>query len=208
MTLLLDLDGTLIDSSPTILQGFAMAMQSCGVEPIRPLTHDVIGPPLKDTLATLTGRTEPDVLESLASAFKSWYDTEGFKHTVVFPDVAESLSALSRQTRLYIATNKRLAPTQAILDYLGWTPWFSGIYALDKIHPAWANKGEMLAALMQAEGIQAHDALYVGDTLGDMKAAQANQLEFVAATWGYGDFSDIACKKLHRPHELMQLLNG
>jgi len=44
-SVIFDLDGTLIDSAPGILQGFAEAFAYCGVTPQVPWSKSLIGPP-------------------------------------------------------------------------------------------------------------------------------------------------------------------
>ena len=43
-----DLDGTLIDSAPSILAGLNMAIKKSGLLPVLPLTRSLVGPPLRE----------------------------------------------------------------------------------------------------------------------------------------------------------------
>lgn len=188
-TLIFDLDGTLIDSSPSILAGFGAALAEHKIESKIPLTASVIGPPLKETLSILSGSKEPALIDSLANAFKAYYDSEGYKATEAFPGVERMLRDLHAQSvKLHIATNKRILPTRLILDYLGWTPLFTSIFALDVRSPAFANKAAMVAGQIAELGIDKADAAYIGDRPEDGQAADANQLTFFAAEWGYSAF--------------------
>jgi phosphoglycolate phosphatase len=120
-TLIFDLDGTLIDSSASILAGFAAALDDLKIAPKLPLTATVIGPPLHETLANLTGSSDAGLIDSLTSSFKNYYDTEGYKATTVFSGVDEMLKQMhAAGAALHIATNKRLLPTHLILKHLGW----------------------------------------------------------------------------------------
>ena len=87
---------------------------------------------------------------------------------------------------LSIATNKRLLPTRLILEHLGWSGHFAAVYALDLFEPRLPDKAAMIARLLQDRGIDRADAVYVGDRGEDGESADANQLPFIAATWGYG----------------------
>ena len=187
--LIFDFDGTLIDSAPSILAGFAAALAEQKVEAKLPLDKSLIGPPLKETLRRISGQDDEAVLQALIDAFKAHYDTEGYKASAVYEGVPEMLRALKAAGyTLHIATNKRLLPTEKILAYLGWTPLFDTIYALDKVSPAFANKGAMIGGQLAAENIPATDALYLGDKAEDGHASDANTLPFIAVAWGYGDF--------------------
>jgi phosphoglycolate phosphatase len=185
--LIFDLDGTLIDSSSSIIESFRGAFEKVGKAPVGPLTADIIGPPLRETLSNLSGFSSSEELDRLATAFKAHYDTEGYKHTKVFPDVAEMLSELSRmQLSLYIATNKRIKPTRLILDHLGWTSYFTGIYALDSLTFSKAQKSDLLKYIVNKYSINSESTLYVGDRREDGDAAAKNHLKFAFAAWGYG----------------------
>jgi phosphoglycolate phosphatase len=185
--LIFDLDGTLIDSSNSILESFRGAFEKVGKAPVRPLTADIIGPPLRETLSNVSGLTSSDELDGLATAFKAYYDTEGYKHTEVFPDIEEILSELSRmQLSLYIATNKRIIPTRLILDHLGWTSYFTGVYALDSLTASMAQKSDLLKYIVDKYSMNSESTLYVGDRREDGEAAAKNHLKFAFAAWGYG----------------------
>jgi phosphoglycolate phosphatase len=88
-------------------------------------------------------------------------------------------------TTLYIATNKPLKISRAILSYLKLESYFTGIWAPDLIQPSFPSKDEMLRHLLETCQI-AKDTWYVGDSPEDATAALANNLQFVWAAYGYG----------------------
>ena len=127
-----DLDGTLIDSAPSILRCFSATLSKQGIEPALPLTEKLIGPPLRETLTKLSGVQDEAVLGLMIDDFKSHYDTEGYKATTVFTGVEDMLRKVHGMgVKLHIATNKRLNPTRLILEYLGWDSMFSAINAVN-----------------------------------------------------------------------------
>lgn len=196
--LIFDLDGTLIDSAPSILQGFEQAFASTGTPLSRPLSSDVIGPPLMTTLSRLSGSHDPAVLQNLAEAFKQHYDSVGYQATLVFAGVSEMLFSLKQAGfHLYIATNKRHLPTLKILAHLGWQSWFDAVVALDAFTPPCSHKAEMIGRLMAAHDLSPQQSLYIGDRLEDGQAAEANQLPFVLASWGYA--GDLVAAPAHWP---------
>ena len=189
--ILFDLDGTLIDSAPSILAGFGAVVERHGIVPRVALDSRLIGPPLLPTLERLAGVREADVLQAMASTFKAWYDSEGYRHTVVYPGIDDALRTLADHAALYIVTNKRIHPTRQILAHLGWTPLFAGVYAQDAFEPALPSKAAVIGQVMKAHGIDAAAALYIGDRAEDGEAATSNGLEFAWATWGYGTDLDL-----------------
>jgi phosphoglycolate phosphatase len=191
-SVIFDLDGTLIDSAPSILAGFAATLEQHQLSPQVALTERLIGPPLLQTLQTISGVADADLLASLAQGFKDFYDTSGYQQSVVYPGVMELLETLAKANfALHLATNKRILPTERIVEYFGWAPLFTSVYALDKATPAYPDKASMIAAQMQHQGLFAAATHYVGDTLADGKASAANKVAFIAADWGYGDLSSL-----------------
>ncbi len=188
--ILFDLDGTLIDSAPAILASFQAAFAQTGIAPARPISADIIGPPLTETLQLLAGSDDPAQIARLGDAFKASYDATGYQATAAYAGVSDLLLALKNAgCSLSIATNKRLHPTRLILDFLGWQTCFSHVYALDLFTPRLPDKASMLQRLISDQDIPRNAAVYVGDRAEDGLSASANQLPFIAATWGYGSLT-------------------
>ena len=180
-----DLDGTLIDSAPSILASMQAAFDQAGIAPGAPLTPALIGPPLAQTLRSLLPDDEAHALPGLVEGFKRHYDAAGYRESQVYLGVPEMLAALGRMPlRLHIATNKRIAPTRRIVEHLGWGGFFTGVYALDFYTPALAHKTAMLQRLRASLADPA--PIYVGDRAEDAEAAQASGMPFLWAPWGYG----------------------
>ena len=67
--LIFDLDGTLIDSAPSILVGYDYAFKSTDTPLKMPLSNDVIGPPLIESLKLLSGQDDDALLQAVAEIF-------------------------------------------------------------------------------------------------------------------------------------------
>ncbi len=210
--LILDFDGTLIDSSPAILDTLAASLRAKGLTPVCRLTRELIGPPLQTTLHTLTGISDITVLEALAADFRSRYDTEGLYATQPYEGARELLRRQAAAGgRLHLATNKRQRPTLLLLDHFGWAAWFSSVYCVDSREPPFAGKGEMLLTQLQEQGLQASSCLYIGDTRHDEEAAAEAGIRFVAVGWGYGSGGQAVSRGanvLKTPEELMTALDS
>lgn len=194
--LIFDLDGTLIDSAPSILEGYEHAFKTTGTPLKVPLTSDVIGPPLIESLSILSGRDDQALLQALASVFKQHYDSAGYLKSVVFEGVTDMLQRLHHEGyQLYIATNKRFFPTEKIIRHLQWDQIFHGVFALDYFQPALNCKADMVGRIVQDLGLPIDECLYIGDRLEDGLAADAHQMDFVLVTWGYA--ADASLKKPH-----------
>ena len=188
--ILFDLDGTLIDSAPAILASFRDAFALTGIAPVRAIDESVIGPPLTETLQLLSGSDDPVLVARLAEAFKASYDSEGYQATAAYAGVGALLAELAGAgLSLSIATNKRIHPTRLILAHLGWSGFFSQVYALDLFTPRLPDKAAMIGRLLADQAISKDQAIYIGDRSEDGESADANGLPFIAVTWGYGSLS-------------------
>jgi phosphoglycolate phosphatase len=74
---LFDFDGTLVDSAPAILTTFAQVLQAHGLQACCSIDDSLIGPPLRQTLQTLCGSSDVQLLDTLASSFRDIYDMSG-----------------------------------------------------------------------------------------------------------------------------------
>lgn len=188
-SIIFDLDGTLIDSAPSILSGLNDVLEINGFESLIPLTCSLIGPPLIATLQMVSGVDDEKKLQQMAEQFKRLYDIQGCLISQPYASVDEGLKNLvDNGFVLHIATNKRLIPTKNILSHLGWDVLFHSLYTLDKMGISFQSKSDMIAQQLKDLGLSNDQAIYVGDRKEDMEAAKNNQLNFIGVSWGYGDF--------------------
>lgn len=185
--LVFDLDGTLIDSVPGIGSSLAEAFLSIGrTMPAADLRRS-IGPPI----GVISRRLEPSLSEdevvSIEKAYRTSYDTNGWRQTVPFSGVAETLQVLHRSRyRLFVVTNKPRIPSEKILLQLGLLSLFQSICTRDTRTPPFSSKAEMLNDVMQQHKLNPASTVMIGDTSEDGEAAEANGIRFIYASYGYG----------------------
>jgi phosphoglycolate phosphatase len=207
LNIIFDLDGTLINSSSGILRAIELAFKSCEVEMQLPLNDELVGPPLTELLVMLSGTSDEVLISELAAAFKSSYDTEGYKETTIFDGVEDMLRSLyQRGFKLFIATNKRMHPTQKILEFFNWSDLFDGVYALDACKKA-SNKSDLISYVLKQHELDVNDSIYIGDTVPDKIAALANGLKFVMVSWGYEFQVEDGDNYVTSSSELLRYLN-
>ena len=135
------------------------------------------------------------------------YDNEGWRHTILFEGVADTLSLLrSYGLRLFIVTNKPRIPTGLVLDQFGLRSFFHETLTRDGHSPAFRSKAEMLATLIEQYRLEPHLSLMVGDTIEDQEAAHANRLQFLYVTYGYGAVESAPLRITNFP-DLITLLD-
>ena len=93
--------------------------------------------------------------------------------------------------KIYIATNKRIFPTNQIIEMLEWGEFFNGVYALDSIHPFANSKGDLLNEIIEANNLTKDGIIYIGDRKDDFAAAIYSGLNYIMATWGYAAKEEV-----------------
>jgi len=191
-SVLLDLDGTLIDSYPGILASFVAALRALGHEPDEtPDIRRAIGPPLEDAMGMLLQPYGDDRVGEAVAAYRHHYGESGFLGSVPYPGIGKALEEMKRSgLLLYLATSKRAIFALRILDHLKLATYFDGIHgsvpggALD-------HKPELLAHVLSVHGLVPSRSLMVGDRRYDMSGAHAAGMRGLGVLWGYGSRDEL-----------------
>ena len=207
-----DLDGTLIDSAPSIVDTLAAILQAKGIEPVSPVDSRIIGPPLRGVLKQLLGADDSLLIQELSEDFINRYDSAGYKRSVPYDGIEAMLGDLtSMNCKLYVVTNKRIAPTRRIIEHLGWSCHFQDrLYSADAFQPTLANKAQAIDRVLAEHKIPKQEGIYIGDRSEDQKAAEACSLDFLPVKWGYGNWIDTPqhTNLLSKPRDCARLLSG
>ena len=186
-TLLLDLDGTLVDTVPDLAPALNRLMASRALAPFSHLqTAAMIG----DGVAVLVGRAfaargqVPD--ERAIADFSADYGAHAAVESRPYPGVDALLRDLSAAGwRLAICTNKPEAAARSLLESLGLMALLCAIGGGDSFPVRKPDPAHLLATLRAAGGDPA-GAVMVGDHANDVAAASGAGVKSVFVTWGYG----------------------
>ena len=179
--IIFDFDGTLVDSRPLILESHRIVFSEFRLPaPLPAHSLALVGKSLDVILAELAGPAAP-ILETVKA-----YDLL-LPRLRADPTLAErpfdGMDDLLRE--LGIATGHRSDTIAPALQTLRWAELFQNIQAADtapsKPHPA------MLLQALAATGVEAKDAIFVGDTTFDMQMAEAARLRSIGVGWGHHD---------------------
>jgi phosphoglycolate phosphatase len=206
--IIFDFDGTLINSAPSILNCLKLALEKNRISPLHPVTADIIGPPLRVTLAHLSGSNNANLIDTLVTDFKDYYDNGLCQDTLAYAGITDLLFRLQQHSYdLYLATNKRGVPTKLILDHLCWNSFFHGVYCLDEQSDC-KDKPQMLNRILTENHLVAMNTPYIGDTNGDALAAHCNSMPYIHVSWGYGYVSEVIPHTIcTQPTELLGILD-
>mgnify|MGYP000710491591 CR=1 FL=1 len=195
--LLLDLDGTLIDSAPDIAAALdrVLAARNLGPIPVaqvRRLIGHGIGRLVSDAFVRSGAPLAGDALESAQQEMAAHYAAQLVARTALMPGAAD-LVAFCAQAGIAMAcvTNKPRRMAQDILRHFRVAPPISVIVGGDMGMARKPSPQPLLAALAQI-GVPNEAAWMVGDGLPDHRAARAAQIVSVAVASGYGEPYDAA----------------
>jgi phosphoglycolate phosphatase len=190
--ILLDLDGTLIDSRPGIAASCAVALRALGHTPdsafdVTPL----IGPPLPQVIARLLARYGDDRVEAGMTAYRAHYGEIGLHMATIYPGIPETLRLLSARARCFVVTSKRKDFASRIVTSLAFADAISGVYGTEPDGSV-DDKARLIAAVLRIERLDPNDAIMVGDRSHDVLGAHSNGLRAIGVLWGYGSRDELA----------------
>ena len=202
-----DLDGTLIDSLPGIRWSVDAALRGCGLRQTSGDLRRLIGPPVRDILAAVSGVRDRNGLDRLEQAFRASYDSEGWRRTVCKPGVPDMLwQLLTDGLELWVVTNKPALATGKILRELKIGDFFREVVCRDSQTPPWASKAEMLMELARRQEFDRGECLMIGDTAEDWQAAEAAGIRCAIVPSGYGaGFLPPGCRRIGGWGELAEM---
>ena len=216
--LLLDLDGTLINSFPGIYHSFCLACKSLDLEPPSASGFSsLIGPPVQSIAASLYPHLDDASLERFRNVFRDDYDQVSYRRAEWFPGVLEDLASLSRVLKidLTIVTNKPTLPATELIREAGACQLFSRIVGVDYrvvqgMGSIFKSKAEALSYVTASSSIELSNFVYLGDTIGDRDACEACNLVFIAALYGFHEWlpGELPKWRLHQFGDIQSLLHS
>jgi phosphoglycolate phosphatase len=192
-----DVDGTLVDSQGDILASMTAAFDAVGQDaPDRDAVLSIVGLSLDQAMLKLAPDTDAATRDKMVESYKSAYQAlrikAGAASSPLYPGIRDAVETLSAQpeTLLAIATGKSRRGLNALLDNHGWSDRFHSLQVADD-HPSKPNPSMILTALVET-GVEAADAVMIGDTTYDMDMSAAAGVRFIGVNWGYHPASSLA----------------
>ncbi|MGV1005378.1 MAG: HAD family hydrolase [Candidatus Nanopelagicales bacterium] len=210
-TILFDLDGTLTDSGPGIMNCARHALSIVGHPGLDDATlRRFVGPPLQESFAVFAGLDE-ETAWSAVEAYRERYLPIGMYENEVYAGIVELLTPLLAAGRtMAVATSKAEPLAVGIIDHFGLAGFFTEVVGsnLDGTRTA---KAQVVAEALRRLGGPDRDAtVMIGDRSHDVVGARANGIGTVGVRWGYGSADELgragAQALVETPAELRTLL--
>ena len=191
-TILFDLDGTLTDPKEGITRCIRYALQQLQVEspPLNQMTW-CIGPPLKSSFANLLNTQDDDILKPAIDYYRERFSQIGIFENKLYPGVTSSLETLGvNGINLFLATSKPRIFARQILAHFNLARFFVQAYG-SELDGRWSDKGELIAHMIDQEGLDPPTTMMVGDRIHDIDGGKQNSIITAAVTYGYGTPEEI-----------------
>lgn len=173
-----DLDGTVADSLGVIAELVNECFEREGVIGVFEPRH--VGPPLEQMIEQAASMS-PIQLAGCVRRFRERYDTLA-SSAPLFEGAFEAIERLSQKSEVWLATNKRRAPTESILSACGLAAYFNE-RVLCADDQGGLSKADMLRSIKRCRP-EAWLAM-VGDMQSDHDAAAEAEFDvFALACWG------------------------
>lgn len=191
-TILFDLDGTLTDSAPGILNSVRYACRKMQLEiPEEATLRRFLGPPLPSSFRSYLHLNEADTTRAVA-AFREYYPDKGIFENEVYPGIPALLADLKTAGKTVVmATSKPEAFARRIMQHFSLENYFDAICGatMDETR---TDKGEVIAYALRTIGATGTQGIVmVGDREHDVKGAAGNGLPCIGAVYGYGTAEEL-----------------
>jgi phosphoglycolate phosphatase len=186
----LDLDGTLVDSVGDIADALNIALGQVGIvgfdeASVKRMVGGGSRRLVERALAAAGVAPEPEIVKSLLEAFLAAYRAAPCVRTRLYPGARGVLDGLRADgIRLGVCTNKPAEITEAILDRLALRPVFQSVVGGGRGLPL-KPAPDMLERALAELGVATAAAVMVGDGAADVGAARAAGVPVVLLAHGY-----------------------
>lgn len=195
--ILFDLDGTLIQSGPDLLDSLNFILEK---NKIPQISSNTIGNLVGGGAANMIEKAykfnnikiKPKEIIDLVDQFISYYSKNCSNKTLPYKNVLPTLKTLkSKEILMCVCTNKKQYLAEKILKDLNLFKYFEIILGSN---PSLKMKPdcEMLVSIINELGVDIKNTIMVGDSDNDIIPANKLGINSVFATYGYGEIGNLS----------------
>jgi len=194
---LIDVDGTLVDSVPDLAYCVDAMMRELGMaergeQRVRHWVGNGVERLVKRSLINqLDGEPDQALFTRALSVFEALYRENTSKRSCLYQGVKEALDFLTTTgVRIGCVTNKASQFTLPLLQDLGVRDYFEVVICGDMVE---RKKPDPMPLLQAAEQLETDPqaSMMLGDSMSDVKAARAAGFQIVCMSYGYNHGEDI-----------------
>ena len=199
--IIFDWDGTLMDSVGLIVAAMRYAAEKHGLTVTDDATKSIIGIALVDAFPMLFPN-DSDKYDELLATYSEYY-VKHCDNDKLFEGIKELIQDLHAQGKtLAIATGKKRKGLQRVLPNSGIQAFFTVTKTADET--AGKPNPLMLEQILVETGTRIEDAVFIGDSIHDIRMANAIQMDSIAVSYGC-EKADVLAKE--QPTRLVATIN-
>ena len=190
-----DLDGTLIDSGPDLLDSLNFVLQKNNLNTINSnIIGNLVGggaeAMIRRGYAYLNKKLDEKIIPGLINQFLEYYESNCTKKTKLYPNILDILKSLQeKEIKICICTNKRQYLAKKIIKELQINDFFDVIVGSQKsvqLKPS----TEMLEIFLKKLLVKPKDVIFIGDSTNDIIPANILGMTSVYVKYGYGKIKE------------------
>ena len=204
--LVFDWDGTLADSEACIIDAMQLASTEAGFpECSKAQIRDVIGLSLEGAIELLFPEAVEKVKKQIANRYREYYFSTSTSAVPVFEGVVDILEKLNQDNYfLAVATGKSRKGLDRSLIETGLAKYFHTTRCADETISK--PDPQMLIEIIDFFGLEAPDALMIGDSEYDLQMATNAGVQAIAVSYGVHDANRLQqCAPLGVIHHITEL---
>jgi phosphoglycolate phosphatase len=191
-TIVFDLDGTLVDTAPDLINALNHVLDHEGLPPVPlAIARNMIGAGARRLIERgleADGRhVRPDDIARMTSDFIAYYADHIAEHSKPFDGLEDALDRMAaRGYRFAVCTNKLEWLSKRLLDEVGLSHRFAAICGADTFNVSKPDPAILRQTVVLAGG-QLANAIMVGDAGTDVGVARRAGIPVVGVAFGYSD---------------------
>ena len=193
--LLFDLDGTLTESGPGIMNAAKICLEHLGkIENDESMLKLFVGPPLDKSLMERYGYSKEQAWEGIR-VFRSYYDKQGIFENSLYPGISDMLKQLKADGRkTAIASSKPQKQVHRVLEHFNIRQYFDVVVGCE-LDGTRSTKDEVIEEVLRLFNLSKSEymlnVLMIGDRSYDVLGAAKFGIPCIGVAYGYGTKEEL-----------------
>ncbi|HHW69851.1 MAG TPA: HAD family hydrolase [Clostridiales bacterium] len=210
--ILFDLDGTITDSKPGIVNSILYALESFNIyEEDLDKLNAFIGPPLTDSFKKLY-EFDDDKAILAVEKYREYYREKGIYQNTLYDGIDRVIESLYNDSKiLVLATSKPTVFAEKVLEYHNISQYFKSING-SNLDGTRAYKDEVIEYTLSNMGeMDRTRVIMIGDRKYDVIGAKQHNIDSIGVLYGYGSMHEIKSASptyvVQTPRDLLSIIS-
>ncbi len=187
-----DLDGTITDSQPGIVNSILYALESLNIyEEDLDKLNAFIGPPLTDSFKKIYGFDDDRAILAVEK-YREYYREKGIYQNTLYDGIDHVIESLYNDSKiLVLVTSKPTVFAKKVLEYHNISQFFKNING-SNLDGTRVHKDEVIEYTLGNMGsVDKTQIIMIGDRKYDIIGAKQHNVDSIGVLYGYGSLHEI-----------------